>query len=463
MNTLTTTPWAPRSAKRKAPQEPLERFTRLEALPACWQWKTEGDAAGPKSWVLIHHEVNAATALHWARQNVGMVWLCDFQNAKQLLVALQKRLEPRKPQHGVKPTEFDSPEASSQAFHVQRLHRSEHLKILSKLLIPIQSDYTIGLHRAPLVHDVLAAVWGQPLKAEVKPTSSPVLTAPTVDAPAAAPMLEDTPLTLVSLKELLGYIGAHEWHKKGLPIPALSTAVSSSQNARKPPEEAPRIYPHYGVFSPVRGEYLNLVKTAPLPRALENHSVAQDVGVGTGVLSAILLSRGVKLIIATDTQSRAIECAQDNFSRLGLSERVQVLQTSLFADELTPLVVCNPPWLPGKARSPMERAIFDPESSMLKGFLNGLRSHLSPQGEGWLIMSDLAERLGLRAPGELLGWIESAGLEVVGQLKAQAVHPKSTDTSDAFYQARQGETTSLWRLQARSTSSSHESSPTQAT
>jgi hypothetical protein len=97
----------------------------------------------------------------------------------------------------------------------------------------------------------------------------------------------------------------------------------------------------------------------------------------------------------------------------------------------------------------MERAVFDPESAMLKGFLSGLRAHLSPDGEGWLIMSDLAERLGLRASGVLQGWIEQAGLVVVAQLKAVPTHPKSSDTSDPFYEARQGETTSLWRLQSR--------------
>ena len=97
----------------------------------------------------------------------------------------------------------------------------------------------------------------------------------------------------------------------------------------------------------------------------------------------------------------------------------------------------------------MERAIFDPESAMLKGFLNGLQAHLAPEGEGWLIMSDLAQRLGLRKNGELEEWIEQAGLVVVGQLKAQPTHPKSSDTSDPFYEARRGETTSLWRLQSQ--------------
>jgi hypothetical protein len=35
--------------------------------------------------------------------------------------------------------------------------------------------------------------------------------------------------------------------------------------------------------------------------------------------------------------------------------------------------------------------VYDEGSRMLLGFLNGLAAHLAPGGEGWLILSDLAE------------------------------------------------------------------------
>lgn len=435
---------------------------RLETLPTCWHWKSESDTPAPTAWVNVTTELNAPTALLLARQNVGMVWWCDFQNAKQLLVALQKRLEPRATPQSITSTAATTATTAkqnttthplAQAFHVQRLHRSEQLKILSKLLIPILADYTIALKRSPQVREVLISVWGEPCEpsnAALSVQSGEQVTVRSSTTANQAPqVLHDTAITLVSLKELLGYIGAHEWQKKGVAIPALKSTPPSGLSTSPTNPEAPRIYPHYGVFSPVRGEYLNLVGTAPLPLALEGNSVAQDVGVGTGVLSAILLSRGVQRVVGTDTQDRALECARDNLNRLGLMERVQLLKTSLFAQTRSPLIVCNPPWLPGKARSPMERAVFDPESAMLKGFLSGLQAHLSPEGEGWLIMSDLAERLGLRASGTLQGWIEQAGLVVVDQLKAAPTHPKSSDTSDPFYEARRGEITSLWRLRSR--------------
>ena len=86
---------------------------------------------------------------------------------------------------------------------------------------------------------------------------------------------------------------------------------------------------------------------------------------------------------------------------------------------------------------------------MLRGFLQGLRAHLAPQGEGWLILSDLAEHLGLRSREQLEAWIAEAGLKVAGKLDTQPRHGKAQDASDPLYSARSQETTSLWRLVAQ--------------
>jgi methylase of polypeptide subunit release factors len=109
-------------------------------------------------------------------------------------------------------------------------------------------------------------------------------------------------------------------------------------------------------------------------------------------------------------------------------------------------VVCNPPWLPARATSPVEHAVYDEGSRMLLGFLAGLADHLAPGGEGWLIMSDLAEHLGLRTRAELLDAVAAGGLQVVGRLDARPVHPKASDATDPLHRARAAEVTSLWRL-----------------
>jgi hypothetical protein len=93
--------------------------------------------------------------------------------------------------------------------------------------------------------------------------------------------------------------------------------------------------------------------------------------------------------------------------------------------------------------------VYDEDSRMLRGFLAGLRAHLAPGGEGWLILSDLAEHLGLRSRDQLQGWIDAAGLQVVGRSDARPRHPKATDPDDPLHAARSREVTSLWRLALR--------------
>ncbi|MGS0759190.1 methyltransferase, partial [Roseateles sp. GG27B] len=74
-----------------------------------------------------------------------------------------------------------------------------------------------------------------------------------------------------------------------------------------------------------------------------------------------------------------------------------------------------------------------------------LTAHLAPGGEGWLILSDLAEHLGLRTREELQAWISAAGLVVLSRVDAKPTHTRATDTTDPLFKARSAEVTSMWR------------------
>jgi len=279
------------------------------------------------------------------------------------------------------------------------------------VLVPFDADYGIPLRRAPDAKKACAEAWG--------------------------PAKEGADSSVASLRELMGFISAHEWRRKGVPIPALG-------------EDGPhnRIHPHYGVFSPVRGEYIDLVAQAPVPEGTAD-LLGFDIGTGTGVLAAVLALRsGVQRVVATDLDPRALACARDNLKRLGFPQ-VEVRQADLFPEGLAHIIVCNPPWLPARPGSPVEHAVYDEDSRMLLGFLKGLAAHLEPQGEGWLILSDLAEHLGLRTRAWLLEAIDAAGLKVIDHLDAQPQHPKASDAGDALHAARAAEVTSLWRLGAK--------------
>jgi len=188
------------------------------------------------------------------------------------------------------------------------------------------------------------------------------------------------------------------------------------------------------------------VAQAPLPAAAQAHGAA-DIGTGTGVLAAVLARRGLP-VVATDLSPAALACAGDNARRLGLQRAITLQQADLFPPGAFGLVVCNPPWVPAPAGSALESAVYDPDSRMLRGFLAGLAAHLVPGGEGWLVLSDLAEHLGLRPRADLDRWIANAGLRVLGRLDTRPRHSRALDAADPLHAARAAEITSLWRLGA---------------
>jgi len=377
------------------------------------RWQSEKGLPPPKKVVIADDTLTADAAYRLASEGSAFLWRGDYQNAKQLLQALARRTErpvKRKRKKVVSQAKLNPDVVNAlepkAIFNQHRQAQAQRARILDAILILVSADHAIPLRRAPEVTKACLEVFGNRADDYV-----------------------------LSLRELLGIISAHEWRKKGVVIPSLK-------------DGAQRLFPHYGVFSPIRGEYVELVAMAPLPPALKVNSLAFDIGTGTGVLAAVLAQRGIEQIIATDQDPRALACASANIQQLGLGQQIAILNADLFPPKKAALIVCNPPWLPARPSSPIERAIYDLDSMMLKGFLSQLKEHLLPEGEGWLILSDLAEHLQLRSRDVLLSWIAAAGLTVIEKRDARPNHPKVSDASDPLHQARKAEVTSLWRLAA---------------
>jgi hypothetical protein len=298
------------------------------------RWRSESGAPPARRVVIADDHITADDAYGLACQGTALLWRGDFQNARQLLHALASRADrqPRKPK---KSAAASMPTSPAEAFHLHRQAQSQRARTLGNLLVPLDADYGIPLRRAPDVRQACLEAYG----------------------PGEGP-------SVVSLRALLGLIGAHEWRTKGIEIAAIGG----------------RIHPHYGVFAPIRREYVDLVATAPLPDFRSSSSVAFDIGTGTGVLAAVLARRGMRRVVATDRDPRA------------------------------------------------------------------LSAHLEPGGEGWLILSDLAEHLGLRPRSELLAAFDAAGLKVVDRSDVRPSHPRASDDTDRLHAARAAEVTSLWRL-----------------
>ena len=374
--------------------------------PRQTRWLSESNQPAPTRLVIVDDQTSADQAYRLACEGTSLLWRGDFHNARQLLQAMTRRIERtaqrKADKAGKKAQQSASAKDIPNLFHQQRQAQAQRASILNRLLLELDAGYISQLRRAPDFSAACTAAFGE----------------------LAEPCL-------IPYRDLQGALGAAQWRAKGVPIEALELSI----------------FPHYGVFAPTRHEYVQLMLDAPLP---EQHQVAFDIGTGTGLLAIILAQRGVQQVIATDLNPRALACAQENIKRLELPA-IELQQADLFPTEqpLANLIVCNPPWLPAKPSSPLEYAVYDPKSAMLRGFLQGVSQHLAAQGEVWLILSDLAEHLQLRSREDLLGWFAEAGLEVKYRLDTQPKHGRSQDSSDPLFAARSAEVTSLWCLQPK--------------
>ncbi|MGO1727514.1 MAG: methyltransferase [Glutamicibacter ardleyensis] len=367
-------------------------------------WWSANARPAPKNVVVVDDRLTADTAMRNAARGTAMLWLGDFHNAKQMLSAIDRRLSKAATGKTSRKTQTDA-----EKFYAIRQGRAQRSRMMSLILVPLNLDTTDGeaaleLPRAPRIGPAVA--FSYPQQAGSTATRA-----------------------VVSLQELTGVLSAYQWYINGVEVPALGQ----------------KIHPGYGTFLPTRHEYVDLVAKAPL----NTTELAFDIGTGTGVLAAILVARGVKTVIGTDIHQRAVDCANDNFARLAIDDSARAELTSMFPAGRAPLVICNPPWLPGSAPTTLDAAVYDPGSKMLLQFLRGLPEHLTTHGEGWLIISDLAELLGLRSRHLLLDAIDDAGLEVVDRLDTLPTHGRAKDDADILHAARSREVTSLWRLRVK--------------
>lgn len=357
------------------------------------RWHSESGQPAPRRLRVLREAVRAETLHREISEGGAILWCGDYHQGRELVQALARRVDRARSKRALS-------DDLTERFHRERMARTQRAQVLGRVLVPFDPGYALPLGRAPDVAAACTAAWGE--------TADPLI---------------------VSLRELLGVIGAFEWQRKGVHINALDASI----------------HPAYGVFSPVRGEYVDLIANAPLAN---DARTAFDIGCGTGVLAAVLARRGLD-VVATDLDPRAIACARCNIESLGLTQRVQVVTADLFPPGRADVVVCNPPWLPGRATTPLERAVYDPGSAMLYGFIDGVAERLEARGEAWLVLSDLAERLGLRRREALLARFALAGLEVVACDEVAPLHPRARDASDPLHLARQSERTALWRLSRR--------------
>jgi len=159
----------------------------------------------PGKVMLADDTLTADTAYRLACEGNVFLWQSDFQNARQLMQALVRRVDKSAEHKKSKAAKASKTDVEyPQKFHLYRQAQAQRARILGSILIPFNADYTISLRRAP---DVLAActeAWGEPQA--------------------------DGPMIVCSLREMMGVVGAYEWRKKGVDVPALGDPPNNRIN-----------------------------------------------------------------------------------------------------------------------------------------------------------------------------------------------------------------------------------------
>jgi tRNA1(Val) A37 N6-methylase TrmN6 len=210
---------------------------------------------------------------------------------------------------------------------------------------------------------------------------------------------------LISLNDFVAMIGGYEWYKQGIHINWI----------RK------NIYPHFGVFSPTRQDYIGLLKNVKVKKAHQDPISMLEVGIGTGVLSVALLEKNrVDRVTGTDINPYAIACARDNMQRFGFSDRADlIVEADLFPPasandgQKFDVILFNPPWIPGDAATILDQAVYDSDQRILRRFLTEAQHHLNQNGEVYLMLSNLGMLLGLFEEQDLQQMFRDGSLEVL--------------------------------------------------
>lgn len=233
---------------------------------------------------------------------------------------------------------------ANQSFQEQRAFRNEYRKLSNLVLLRIK-EHALSVKKAPSIG------WLKKLYPE---TSDFLLTLP----------------------QIQGLNSAWQWYNNGVLIPVLRN----------------KIHPYYGVYFPTRFEHLilfdNWLKYYEGPK-----KSAIDIGIGSGVLSLLLMKHGFQKSFGTDINPNAIIGLNESLSDTKLSRKIEVDFGHLFGKWIKPteLIVFNPPWLPASHDlDRLDEAIYYNEQ-LFPDFFEEAKKRLVPEGRIVLLFSNLAQ------------------------------------------------------------------------
>jgi methylase of polypeptide subunit release factors len=181
---------------------------------------------------------------------------------------------------------------------------------------------------------------------------------------------------LLPFPQIQGLNSSWQWYSNGVIIPVLRN----------------KIHPYYGVYFPTRFEHLRLFDNW-LKRYEGPKKSAIDVGIGSGVLSFLLLKHGFQKSFGTDMNPNAIIGLKESMEGTKLSRKIEIVYGHLFGkwEKQTELIVFNPPWLPASHDlDRFDEAIYY-NDKLFPDFFEEAKKRLLPEGRIVLLFSNLGQ------------------------------------------------------------------------
>lgn len=238
---------------------------------------------------------------------------------------------------------------------------------------------------------------------------------------------------LMRFSDFLGMNGAWQWFNNGIQFPVL----------------AEKVHPFYGVYFPTRYEHLQLFDDW----LSENHqfSRAIDIGTGCGLLTLMMLRRGIPFVHATDINPNAVYSAGHEIRKRNLSGRC-VIEKAVFSGSFEPgkndLVVFNPPWIPEPPETSLEAATYY-EPKFFESFFEHIHQKFEPKTTLVLLFSNFAQVAGLSKSHPLEQEIQGHKRFVLLERRSRPVNQTLSDRKNWLAAIRKKERVELWILQLK--------------
>ena len=230
------------------------------------------------------------------------------------------------------------------SFLEQRAFRAEFRKLSNLILIHVK-DHKLRMKKAPVIG------WLEILY----------------------PELDDF---FLPLPQIQGLNSAWQWYKNGIHIPVLRN----------------KIHPYYGVYFPTRFEHLILFDNW-LKRYEGAKKTAIDIGIGSGILSFMMVQHGFQKCFGTDINPNAIIGLSQSMEGTKLARKIELDLGYLFGkwEKPSKLIVFNPPWLPAMQElNNLDEAIYYNEH-LFPEFFEAAHKRLLPEGKIVILFSNVAQ------------------------------------------------------------------------